>query len=117
MQLTVEGAEFTVGGAEFTVEGAELQYEEPSLQQEEPLLQQEEQHRTDLKIRKKSPGFDKIIVLKMKDEQSDEKTRTNIFHRSVDGIIIVINKCSVRRKDGKKSRHRQDIDKSQTRNR
>ena len=33
-----------------------------------------------------------------------KKTRTTIVHRSVDEIFIVINICSVRRKDGKKSR-------------
>ena len=32
------------------------------------------------------------------------RTRTIIVHRSVDGIITVINICSVRQKDGKKSR-------------
>ena len=33
-----------------------------------------------------------------------KKTRTIIVHRSVDGIIIVINISSVRRTDGKKDR-------------
>ena len=46
-------------------------------------------------------GRTQIFTCKLR-HMTQTLTRTIIVHRSVDGIIIVINICSVRQKDGKK---------------